>query len=129
MPDSYVTKAEIEHNEIVLYVNAGAFDSGEYVEISGCATQATKNKQSNGGFATFSEIQEVKKPELEIRAKFTKEFQDGLDITVFVRVAKVWITVLSQGVASSEEPGSRQPWEAAGVGGPDDYSADQGTDG
>jgi hypothetical protein len=132
MPDSRVTNAEIDgNNDIVLTVNVDAFVPGEYVEVSGCATQATYDTQGNGGFATFSEVREIdtSKPGeaaiLTVRAKPTKQFQDDLDITVVVSVAKVWITVLSQG-ASERTSGSRRPWDSfKGVGGPDPYSSAQ----
>ena len=140
MPDSRVTNAAIHGDHIGLVVNVAAFAEGECVEVSGCATQAYE-PEGDGGFATFSETQKIGKTNtgepaiLKVRAKLTKGFQDGPDITVFVRVAKVWITVLSQETssagssASTAKPG-RMPWASVkGVGGPDDYSSTQGSDG
>ena len=137
---SLVTGAKIDGNNIVLTVNVDSFAPGEYVEISGCATQAYET-QGEGGFATFSEIQEIKSTksgksaELEIKAKLTKKFQKDLDIIVAVRVAKVWVTVLS---AVEVTPplipplvagqGSKWSW-VKGVGGPDEYSAAEGSAG
>jgi len=133
MPDgskshSLVTGAKIDGKNIVLTVNVDSFAPGEYVEISGCATQAYET-QGEGGFATFSEIQEIKntksdKPaELKVKAKLTKDFQQDQDVTVVVRVAKVWITVLSPG--SHPQTSSLLAWDSVkGVGGPDEYSSD-----
>ena len=133
MPESYVTSAEIDRKNIVLTVNVDSFTPGEYVEISGCATQAYET-QGEGGFATFSEIQEIKKNKtdkpvaLKVKAKLTKPFQQNQDITVVVRVAKVWITVLSDPpLASGVQPSiAGQGWawgQVEGVGGPDEYSS------
>ena len=143
MPNSYVTSAEIDGNNIVLSIDVGAFTPGEYVEISGYATQtAAPETQVDTGFATFSEIQEIKaakpgKPgktdELKVKAKLTKEFKKDLDITVAVRVAKVWVTVLSavQVTPAVTQPpvagqGSKWGW-VKGVGGPDEYSSGEGS--
>jgi hypothetical protein len=136
MPDSRVTNAEIAGDSIVLTVNVDDFAPGGYVEVSGCATQAAYDTQTDGGFATFSEIQEIDRPnpgetaELKVKAKFTKKFQDGLDVIVVVRVAKVWVTVLSQGASTLTEGSGSMSWASLkGVGGPDDYSSAQGSDG
>ena len=131
---SLVTGAKIDGKNIVLTVNVDSFAPGEYVEISGCATQAYET-QGEGGFATFSEIQEIKntksdKPaELKVKAKLTKDFQQDQDVTVVVRVAKVWITVLSPGKPEisqrSPTAGPLPVWDSVeGVGGPDEYSSD-----
>lgn len=135
MPDSRVTNVEIDGDSIVLTVKVDAFAPDGYVEVSGCATQTAYDTQTDGGFATFSEIQEIDRPnpgetaELKVRAKFTKEFRDGLDVIAVVRVAKVWVTVLSQG-KDAESYGRHMPWASLeGVGGPDDYSPAQGGDG
>jgi|SRR5215470_9874257 len=134
MSETLVTSAEIDRKNIVLTVNVDSFTPGEYVEISGCATQAYET-QGEGGFATFSEIQEIKKNKtdkpvaLKVKAKLTKPFQQNQDITVVVRVAKVWVTVLSavQVTPSVISPqiapqGSKWGW-VKGVGGPDEYSS------
>ena len=129
-----VTSAKIDGKNIVLTVNVDSFTPGEYVEISGCATQAYET-QGEGGFATFSEIQKIKKNNtkkpaaLEVKAKLTKGFQQDQDVTVVVRVAKVWITVLSPGKPEisqrSPTAGPLPVWDSVeGVGGPDEYSSD-----
>ena len=145
MPDSRVISAEIDGEEIVLDVDVAAFADGETVEVSGCATQAY-GADGDGGFATFSETQKINKPytrepaKLKVRAKLTKDFEADQDITFVVRVAKVWITVLSQETPSQGTPSQGSSAEAAtpgrkrwnslkGVGGPDDFSSTQGGNG
>ena len=126
-----VTSAKIDGKNIVLTVNVDSFTPGEYVEISGCATQAYET-QGEGGFATFSEIQEIKKNKtdkpaaLKVKAKLTKNFQQDQDVTVVVRVAKVWITVLSQG-SHPHTPGVLAWDSVKGVGGPDEDSSAEGS--
>ena len=106
MVDSYVTKAQLENNKIVLTVQVGDFKPGEAVEISGQATQ------NNAAFAPFYEIKDT--PGTNTGAGSTaypngnssltvtadpvdaEKFKAGEDITVVVRVAKVWVTVLSK---------------------------------
>jgi hypothetical protein len=143
MPNSLVTKAEIDgNNHIVLSVKVDAFYTREYVEISGYATQNSLATTSGAGFATFSEIQEIDPPKdggpvvLKVKAKPTNAFQKDLDVTVAVRVSKVWVTVLSAvpGYAANPAPTVPAPanttWASVtGVGGPDDYSSTQGSDG
>jgi len=127
-----VTSAKIDGKNIVLTVNVDSFTPGEYVEISGCATQAYET-QGEGGFATFSEIQEIKKNKtdkpaaLKVKAKLTKNFQQDQDVTVVVRVAKVWITVLSPGSYPATTPGLFAWDSVKGVGGPDEDSSAEGS--
>lgn len=132
--NSWVTNAEIDGNYIVLTVQVDTFADGETVEVSGCATQAYETP-SDGGFATFSEIKKIEitdkstsTAELKIKAKMTKDFQQGQDVTVVVRVAKVWISVLSD-AGSQPRTGQGWAWQLKGVGGPDEYPSDQGSDG
>src|SRR5215470_5738189 len=114
MPNSRVTSAAIVGKQIVLDVDVDGFADGECVEVSGCATQAYE-AQGDGGFATFSQTQKIKNPKtgkpakLKVRAKFTKDFKDDQDITFVVRVAKVWITVLSQGTSGEPSQGASSP--------------------
>ena len=136
MPESHVTNAKIDRNKhIVLSIAVDAFTPGQYVEVSGCATQNSYEAPSDGGFASFSEIQEIKNPDqtgtvnLTIKAKPFREFQQGRDVTAAVRVSKVWITVLSEDtpLASGIPPQVAEPGRAWGqvkeVGGPDEYSS------
>ena len=136
MAESYVTSAKIDGNKhIVLSIDVDAFTPGQYVEVSGCAAQNSYEAQSDGGFASFSEIQEIKNPDsagtvnLTIKARPVREFQQGRDVTVAVRVSKVWITVLSENtpLASGMQPRAAEPGRTWGqvkeVGGPDEYSS------
>ena len=52
MVNTYVTKAQLENNKIVLTVQVDGFQPGDAVEISGQATQ------NNAAFATFDEIKD-----------------------------------------------------------------------
>ena len=137
MPNSLVTKAEINgNNDIVLTVKVDAFTDGEYVEVSGYATQNSYETLSYGGFASFNEIREIENPDpagtvkLTVTAKPTRKFEQGLDVTVAVRVSKVWITVLSKGQTplariQTQPAGPHSAWNwVKAVGGPDEYSSD-----
>src|SRR5215471_3947859 len=95
MSETYVTNAEIDGNKhIVLSIDVDAFQPGQYVEISGCASQNGYETPSAGGFASFSEIQKIKNPDssgivkLTVKAKPVKEFKQGREVTVAVRVSK-----------------------------------------
>jgi len=137
MPNSLVTRAEIDGDKhIVLSIDVDAFKLGEYVEVSGCVSQNSYATQNYGGFASFSEIREIENPDpagivtLKVKVKPEREFEQGLDVTVAVRVSKVWITVLSEGktprtqIQTHPAP-PRWAWgQVKEVGGPDEYSSD-----
>jgi len=136
MPESHVTNAKIDGNKrIVLSIAVDAFTPGQYVEVSGYAAQNSYGAQSDGGFASFSEIQEIKNPDsagtvnLTIKAKPFRAFQQGRDVTAAVRVSKVWTTILSEDkpLASGIQPQVAEPGRSWGqvkeVGGPDEYSS------
>ena len=89
------------------------FEANEYVEISGHATQ------SGGAFANIYEIAQVptangpeSDPSIDVTVepRSTNQFRKDQDITVVVRVAKVWVTVLGK---PAQQPGAGS---AAGVG-------------
>jgi hypothetical protein len=109
MPDSYVTSAKIVNGKIQLKVQvdqfaaqAHQFDDGQYVEISGQATQ------TSGAFANFYDIQPVPaKPEVPANPNDTEhyciyvtgapiphQFKNEDDVTIVIRAARVWLTVL-----------------------------------
>ena len=107
MPDSYVTSVKIVEEKIQLTVQVDAFvdQSGAsgYVEISGQATQTT------GTFANFYDIQQIPtapngdpndpddKDHYYIKvtgAPTPLEFSINHDVTVVLRAARVWLTVL-----------------------------------
>jgi hypothetical protein len=107
---SYVPKAELKDDKILLTVQVGDFQPGEAVEISGQATQ------NNGALATFYDIQNApainnsgdtaaqpySASSLTVEAHpvdatlFEAGFEAGEPVTVVARVAKVWVTVLSK---------------------------------
>jgi len=111
-PDArtYVTEVKLESNELVLTVAVEGFTPGEAVEVTG---QVTSN---NGGFATFYDIQDIAAADgarpgangnagawgglqpLTVNASPVDlaKFETRGDITVVVRVAKVWATVLGE---------------------------------
>jgi phage tail sheath gpL-like len=94
---SYVTRAELENNNITLTVQVDDFAAGEAVEVSGQATQ------SDAALATFYAIQKVPGRDssghsyLKVTADpGDTKFEADQDVTVVARVAKVWVTVLSK---------------------------------
>ncbi len=111
MPHPYVTRVTFTGDEIVLTVQVDLFPVGEFVEISGFATQ------NSGGFATFYDIQPVKKnPDgtvlMYVRATPTKGFQNGEAVTVSLRAAIVWATVLTEsqdGQAQAQDQAASVP--------------------
>jgi hypothetical protein len=103
MPHPYVTRVTFTDDQIVLTVQLDLFPSGEFIEISGFATQ------NSGGFANFYDIQPVKKnPDgtviMYVKATPTKAFENGEDVTVSLRAAIVWVTVLTETQDEEIEP-------------------------
>ena len=97
MVETYVTKAELENNKIVLTVQVDDFTVGEAVEISGQATQ------NHAALATFYAIQKVPAPDTSKHSYLTvtadpggTKFEADQDVTVVAKVAKVWVTVLTK---------------------------------
>jgi len=91
----WVSQVTFKKGQIVLTVRLDGFQHHESVEISGYATQ------NSGAFAAFYDIQPVKKyPDdnkiMYVKAAPSREFKDGEDVTVVLRAARVWITVLKQ---------------------------------
>jgi hypothetical protein len=117
--NSYVTRAELKNNKVVLTVQVAGYKPGEAVEISGHATQ------DNGAFATFYDIQNVPGTNTSGHsylivtanpvdiAKFEKGQAAGKDIIVVARVAKVWATMLKKVRVNPEDPNpGDMAWEA-----------------
>ena len=97
------------------------FEPGDALEISGQATQ------NNAAFATFDEIKDIPgtkagakagtgspaypngKSSLPVTADpvVAEKFEAEKDLTVVVRVAKVWVTVLSK------DPDNPDAWKAS----------------
>lgn len=100
MPDSYVTEATFTPGgPITLKVMVTDFAPGEYLEISGHATQ------TGGAFANYYEIQPVpanvdadgdRYVTVTAQPIPPQKFYNDEDVTVVLRVARVWVTVLGK---------------------------------
>jgi hypothetical protein len=110
-----VSMAE-DGEQITLSVEVTDFETHRGgIEISGQATQP------GGAFATFSQAVNFDKDAthkddgwfVNVTAKTIPPvmFNENQEITVFVSVAKVWVTVLGHDAASSYTPGSTPKWE------------------
>jgi hypothetical protein len=97
MSEPWVTKVTIEDGgQIMLTVQVdGDFGAGTPIEISGYASQ------SEGAFASFYSVQPVTILPDETEVVFVKTtpvkpFIIGHAVTVVLRAARVWVTVLTQ---------------------------------
>jgi hypothetical protein len=120
-------------NNIQVSIDVDSFMPNESVEISGYVAQ------NHGAYATINEFQPInaklgQTAHLTVTAKpvpTAPAFQQGDDVMVFVRVAKVWVTVLGEGQAQPSGIASRfagvgSVWgNLKGVAGPDSYSDEQ----
>ena len=103
MTRPYVTKVTVKNEQIMLKIGVDEFTPGETLEISGHATQ------TGGAFAVFYDIQLVpeKDPDGEayiwVKAPPSQDFKKGHAVTVVLRAARVWTTVLGE---APPEPGS-----------------------
>jgi len=102
MPHPYVTKVTLKDNQIVLTIQVDDYPTGEPLEISGHATQ------NGGAFAVFNDIRHVPGPNpdgtayIYVTAPASQPFVKGHAVTVVLRAATVWATVLEEG--GEEEP-------------------------
>jgi hypothetical protein len=102
MSNPYVTKVTLKKKQIVLTVKLEGFTAGDPIELSGYATQ------NGGAFAVFNDIQKVPEPNpddttiMYVTAAPSRDFEEGDAITVVLRAAMVWATVLEEG--EEEEP-------------------------
>ena len=117
-------------NNIQVSIDVDGFMPNESVEVSGYVAQ------NHGAYATINEFQEInaklgRTAHLTVTAKpvvTAPPFQQGDDVMVFVRVAKVWVTVLGEGPAQPQEISPRTAqagsvWSTfKGAAGPDNYS-------
>jgi hypothetical protein len=114
MPNPYVTNVTFRNSQIVLTVRVDEFRPGESLEISGHATQ------NGAAFASFYDTQTVPKPNpdgtayIYVKATPSEQFEKGHSITVVLRAAKVWVTVL--GDSPPEQGASGLQAELAGEG-------------
>jgi hypothetical protein len=123
MPDSYVTSARITGNQLTFRVQVDDFQPSQVIEISGQATQI------GGAFAPISAVRTVPaqpnadkgdegKYYVDVTASKMGEypFRRNQEVTVFVRVSRVWVTVLgpqdqtTTGVAGNEV-GDGMKWD------------------
>ena len=138
---SWVTSIELQNNQLTLTIQVAGFEAGESIELSGYATQ------SDGGFATFYEMKQVDNPgaPLTVIAPLSTPFKVDDHVTVVLRAAKVWVTVLKkyppdglQGAWASEHVAAAGAWggppmgagsagPSAGSGSPAGPSTDSGS--
>jgi hypothetical protein len=112
MSEPYVTQVTFKDGQIVLTVRVDAYQPGESLEISGHATQ------NGGAYAAFYDTKTV--PEynpdgtsyIYVTATPSQEFEKGRNVTVVLRAAKVWVTVLGD----SPPEGAPVPHVEAGDG-------------
>jgi hypothetical protein len=96
MPNPYVTNVTLKNNQIVLKIEVDEFTTGETLEISGHATQ------TGGAFAVFNDIQPVPEQDPDggayiwVTAPSSQDFKKGHAVTVVLRAARVWTTVLGE---------------------------------
>jgi hypothetical protein len=110
MPRPFVSNVTLKGREIILTVLLDEYLANKPVEISGYVTQNT------GGFAIFYDTQSVHaNPDgtvtMYVRATPSGEFRKGEPVTVTLRAASVWITVLAEGqdgqISSPVDPPKR----------------------
>jgi hypothetical protein len=129
-----VTQVQIvDEATLNVSLEVSAFMPNESVEISGYVAQ------NHGSFATFNDFQPINSKlgetaNLMVKATAVEgspAFQQG-DFTVFIRVAKVWVTVLGQGQVQPQGISFNKAVPGAvfgrikGVAGSDSYSDPQG---
>ena len=95
MSHPYVTKVTLKDGQIVLTVEFDTFMADQSFEISGYATQ------NGGAFANFYDVQVPKEAEdgtvvAYVKAAPLQEFKNNENVTVVLRAARVWVTVLTQ---------------------------------
>jgi len=124
MPNPYVKNVAFIDNQLVLTVQVDDYPVGEVLEISGYATQ------NGGAFAVFNDVKAVpeRNPDgtgyMYVKASPSQGFTKGRQVTVALRAARVWTTVL--------RPAQPEPGQASGADGAiqppgDDVPADEGT--
>ena len=95
MSEPWVTRVTIQGDELLLTVQVDEFVGNEPLEVSGSVTQ------HGGAIATVFDVQPVvKNPDgtatMYVKATPAQEFMEGDPVTVFLRAAKVWVTVLRE---------------------------------
>jgi hypothetical protein len=109
MSNPYVTNVAFISNQIVLTVQVDDYEPDDTVEISGTATQ------TNGAFAVFNAIQRVPAPNpdgktyMYVKAPPSENFKKGHAVTVVLRAARVWTTVLGEEQSEPVTPTAPRP--------------------
>ena len=93
MSHGFVTKATLQNGKITFSVGVYDFKAGDPVEISGYATQ------TGGAFANIYQIDQVPdmadpSVDVTVEPRSRKQFSKDEEVTVVIRAAKVWVTVL-----------------------------------
>ena len=112
MPNPYVKNVAFIDGNIVLAIQVDEYPVGEILEITGYATQ------NGGALAVFNDIQSVRgrNPDgtdfMYVKALPSPppDFKKGHPVTVVLRAARVWTTVLGEPPSESGPPSAeRQP--------------------
>jgi hypothetical protein len=117
MSHGFVTKATFLDGKITFSVGVYDFEKNEPVEISGYATQ------TGGAFANIYQIAQVPdmadpSVDVTVEPRSKKQFSKDEDVTVVIRAAKVWVTVLRPKARPDGTQSASQPtddgitWEA-----------------
>lgn len=105
----YVTNVTFKDGQIVLTVRVDNYRPGESLEISGQATQ------NGGAYAAFYDTQSVPEPNpdgtafIYVKATPSEQFENGRNVTVVLRAAKVWATVLGESPPEQRPVGNVVP--------------------
>ena len=119
MPESYVKSAMIKGGKIAVSVLVDDFKDYQFVEISGQATQ------TDGGFANFYEIAQIPaiaSPDGSLYVEVTaapippNRFRRDQDISVVLRVATIWLTVVGRQAVQQQAEQQQQQGQQQGQG-------------
>jgi len=119
MPESYVKSAMIKGGKIAVSVLVDDFKDYQFVEISGQATQ------TDGGFANFYEIAQIPaiaNPDGSLYVEVTatpippNRFRRDQDISVVLRVATIWLTVVGRQAVQQQAEQQQQQGQQQGQG-------------
>jgi hypothetical protein len=109
MPHPYVTRVTLMDGLIVLTVEFDKTMAGLSFELAGSATQ------NGGAFANFYDVKDAEATEdgtvvAYVKTKPLREFKNGEDVTVVLRAARVWATVLTQAKDALPPGHAAQAW-------------------
>lgn len=102
----YVTRVTIMNGRIVLTIDANEFPRDAFIELSGYAIQNGET------FANFYDVKPVTVNEdgtalLYAEATPTQGFKSGVPVTVVLRAARAWISVLKESAEYELPPGDK----------------------